>query len=143
MSFLSSFRKNFQLEFTMSFYIWSLPYGEVDGSPIGFGSTAFNVGDRFDIQITVATPSKGFAGAVQPAYEGEGELVIEDSHFTPPAGETAKQAFVKDLHGLHANMSQMACFGVNDAVPATPDNLVKAIQWCQANQHFMEDERGI
>lgn len=127
----------------MSFYIWSLPYRDTEGSPVGFGSAVFNVGDRFDIVITVATPAQGSEGAFQPAYEGEGELMIFDRRSTPPAGETAHEIRVKDLLGLYANMAQIACFSVNGAVPATPKNIARSIQWCQANQHFMEDEEGI
>lgn len=37
----------------------------------------------------------------------------------------------------------IACFGASEKISATPENIVKAIQWCMANQNFMKSPEGV
>lgn len=83
------------------------------------------------------------------AFDGVGELVIEDLDVVlppnlartgrRPAGQDP-ESLVRAVFEPMTNLAQLDCFNTSTAVPASPDNLGKAIQWCLANQGFMQGE---
>jgi|SRR3989338_194882 len=128
----------------MSFCVIATPY-VIDGDPDsnGMAFVTFRVGGeggRYDIDIFIKTPLPDEGEA---AYGDEGELTIRDRKFTIPKGEAPMVAAVKAVLDQHTNMAQESCFSTSESVPATPENIVRAIQWCQANPKFMQDEQGI
>lgn len=97
----------------------------------------------FEVFIDPEAPRNGAL-----AFDGEGELVIEDVEVVLPPNlartgrrpasqdpESVVEAFFEPM----TNLAQFDCFGTSTAVPASPENLGRAIQWCSANQAFMKD----
>lgn len=127
----------------MSFFVATIP--PLDDDPVrrGYGHVLFRVGGeegRFDIEILVKThlPEEG-----DTVYGDEGELTIRDRRETLPRGEGLMESVVRQILDRHTNMAQESCFSTSESVPAAPDNIVRAIQWCQANPKFMQDGQGI
>ena len=70
--------------------------------------------------------------------EGEGELLIEDIFIDK------REEKVFDIgREFFSHAAQLAAFGAEVAVPATPQNIITAISWCLANQNFMQNEEGV
>ena len=109
------------------------------GAPDNHAYVSLDVHDRFIISILVKEPCWAVMkdDTSQPAYEGVGTLSIQDNQsviFESESGVTSHSPSLDDAH--------MACFGTQGSVPATPLNLMKALEWCHTNPNFMKDREG-
>lgn len=107
----------------------------------GFGFIIMNIG-KFILSINAKTRiSNKMYDNVGATYQDEGELIIRliQKGFTKIEDARGKGCLVSGMPSL---APQLACFGT-EKVSATPDNIVKAIRWCQNNPEFMESSEGV
>jgi len=123
-------------------FISATPFSGPEGK--GFGFVFFRISDRYALEITIRIPAltDPIHESDRYSYEDDGELLIRDDEAVPKSMR-GELAMIKEALGIDAKTAQLACFGVESPVPATPDNLAQAILWCRANPRFMQDEQGI
>lgn len=99
-------------------------------------------------------------------YSGEGELFIFDEQMSMPTMEKddteteVEDKFVQAINvttgetetlnlkgakkfSVNLRLAHSVCFGSEYSVPPIPENIIKAISWCQLNQNFMKSHEGI
>lgn len=113
------------------------------------GLMTLDVGE-FQIQITTRNRVKDIGDDII-LYKDEGRLFIyfqkpikanigPDDLSEPTASKEFTMGIIRDSSFA---LAQIACFGGDKRVPATPENIVQAIRWYQANPNFMKSGEGI
>lgn len=131
----------------------------IPGHEIGENSSrafvTISVG-RFMVDIDIHSDDAGYMAEELNDFlhhHGNGALGIFDREMDKTEREISHirgvshdEAVVKSIleGGLPAyDTPTIACFGASEKVPATSENIVKAIQWCMANQNFMKSSEGV
>lgn len=100
---------------------------------------------NIDIKGDEFASSEGYASII-----GEGMLSIAFDTMKHsgqgPSKDASEEEKILDLikrSDVEVFLPMVVCFGQKEDVPATPENIAKAFQWCLSNQNFMKDQEGI
>lgn len=110
---------------------------------LNYATVSMNFG-RFWIDITIRAQLPDDLKNIAPSLiyfhdENGSELFIRDIETACPP-ERNPLDLVRDIAlSQETKYGHIACFGTEEAVEATPENISSAIQWCQKNQNFMKD----
>lgn len=109
---------------------------------IGYGSFSFQVG-RFSVAVFIDGEADGYRPLTgkDSSYQceftggecrGAARILIDDNE--QPEKGTVDSIILKVSMMLYA---QLACFSTKVPVPFTPENLLRAHQWCESHQDFL------
>lgn len=80
-------------------------------------------------------------------FEDQGIVVIYENVFIEDAdtkhGKARRVNPFESIFSDDATLYTLSCFGTDERIVATPENIHKAIGWCLKNQNFMESPEGI